>query len=78
MAFAVSAAAQPKEKHHMELVTVQLQLSDEQAWALAQLLKRLGFGDCRGLAQDDNEAWLMMVAAERLRQALAEAGVAPR
>ena len=36
----------------MEPVTVPLQLSDEQAWALAQLLKRLGFGDCRGLAQD--------------------------
>ena len=62
----------------MEQVTVQLLLSDEQAWAFAQLLKRLGFGDCRGLAQDDNEAWLMMLAAERVRRALAEVGVDPR
>lgn len=62
----------------MEQVTLQAQLSDEQAWALAQLLKRLGYTDCRGLAQDDNEAWLMMVAAERVRQALAEVGYAPR
>jgi len=62
----------------MEQVTVQVELSDEQAWALAQLLKRLGYSDCRGLAQDDNEAWLMMLAAERVRQALTEAGYAPR
>ncbi|HLP99421.1 MAG TPA: hypothetical protein VK149_13370 [Sideroxyarcus sp.] len=62
----------------MEQITVQVQLSDEQAWALAQLLKRLGYSDCRGLAQNDNEAWLMMVAAERVRQALAEVGYAPR
>jgi len=62
----------------MEQITVQVLLSDEQAWALAQLLKRLGYSDCRGLAQDDNEAWLMMVAAERVRQALAEVGYAPR
>jgi len=62
----------------MEQITVQVLLSDEQAWALAQLLKRLGYSDCRGLAIDDNEAWLMMVAAERVRQALAEVGYAPR
>ena len=62
----------------MEQITVQVPLSDEQAWALAQLLKRLGYSDCRGLALDDNEAWLMMVAAERVRQALAEVGYAPR
>lgn len=62
----------------MEQVQVQLQLPGEQAWALAQLLKRLGYTDCRGLAQDDDEAWLMMLAAERVRQALAEVGYAPR
>jgi hypothetical protein len=62
----------------MEQVQVQLLLSDEQAWALAQLLKRLGYADCRGLAQTNDEAWLMMVAAERVRQALAKVGYAPR
>jgi len=62
----------------MEQVVVQLLLSDEQAWALAQLLKRLGYADCRGLAQDDNEAWLMVLASERVRRALAEVGYAPR
>lgn len=62
----------------MEQVMLQAQLSDEQAWAFAQFLKRLGYTDCRGLAQDDNEAWLMMLAAERVRRALAEVGYAPR
>jgi hypothetical protein len=59
-------------------ITVQVELLDEAAWALAQLLKRLGYSDCRRLAEDDTQAWLMMQAVERLRQALARAGCAPR
>lgn len=62
----------------MDEITVQLQLSDKQAWALAQLLKRIGFSDCRGLAEDDEQARLMIAAAESVRAALAEAGYAPR
>jgi hypothetical protein len=55
-----------------------VRLSPAQAWALAQLVKRLGYPHCRGLAEDEDQAWLMLIGAERLRQALAEAGYAPR
>lgn len=67
-------------EHHMQdhTVTVRVELDGEQAWALAQLLKRIGFSDCRSLAQDDTEARLMIVATERVRQALAQVGIAPR
>jgi phosphoribosylformylglycinamidine (FGAM) synthase PurS component len=32
-------------------VTVHVELNDTQAWALAQMLKRLGWNDCRELAE---------------------------
>jgi len=60
------------------VITVQVELSAAQAWALAQLVKRLGYTDCRALAQNEDETWLMMLAAAALRRALAEAGYAPR
>jgi len=62
----------------MENVTLYLELSDENAWALAQLLKRLGFSDCRQLAASDDEAWQMLAAGEAVRQVLAAQGYAPR
>ena len=62
----------------MEHVTLHLELSDENAWALAQFLKRLGFSDCRELAVSEEEAWQMIRAAEAVRAALAEQGYAPR
>ena len=60
------------------LLSVHVELPQAQAWALAQLLKRLGFSDCRALAQDEAQTYLMLQAAEQLRRALAEAGCAPR
>jgi Arc/MetJ-type ribon-helix-helix transcriptional regulator len=60
----------------MERITVEL--PDELAWALAQLVKRIGFNDCRSLAVSDEEAWQMLNASEAVRKALAEAGYAPR
>ena len=60
------------------VITLHVELSAEQAWALAQLLKRIGWSDCRGLAEDEPQAHLMIAAAERLRAGLAEAGYAPR
>ena len=61
-----------------ELVTVHIELDAEQAWALAQLLKRIGWADCRSLAEDQAQTRLMIEATERVRQALAEVGYAPR
>ena len=53
-------------------------LTDEQAWNLAQFLKRAGFSDFRSNAQDEAEAYAMRDAAEIVRRALANAGYAPR
>jgi hypothetical protein len=61
-----------------ELVTVRIELDAEQAWALAQLVKRIGWADCRGLAEDQAQTRLMIEATERVRRALAEVGYAPR
>ena len=53
-------------------------LTDAQAWHLAQFLKRVGFTDFRSNAQDNDEAYAMRDAADRVRVALADAGYAPR
>lgn len=59
-------------------VTLSLELTDDQAWNLAQFLKRAGFSDFRANAQDDAEAYAMRDAADRVRVALADVGYAPR
>jgi hypothetical protein len=61
-----------------ETVAVHVDLEPEQAWALAQLLKRIGWSECRTLAEDAQQTRLMIAATERVRAALAEAGYAPR
>lgn len=60
--------------------TVQLacMLTDAEAWNLAQFLKRVGFSDFRTNAQDDDEAYAMRNAADRVAIALKEVGYAPR
>ena len=62
----------------MERITLQVELPDELAWALAQFVKRLGYSDCRQLAVSDDEARQMIQAAEAVRAALASQGYAPR
>lgn len=59
-------------------ISLTLELTDTEAWNLAQFLKRVGLSDFRSNAQDDAEAYAMRDAAERLRMALATAGYAPR
>jgi len=59
-------------------VTLAIELTDVEAWSLAQFLKRAGFSDFRNNAQNDGEAYTMRDAADRVRGALAEAGYAPR
>ena len=60
------------------MVRLTLDLPDDEALALAQFLKRVGLDDYRRLAVDVDEAWTMLEAGERVRQALADAGYAPR
>jgi hypothetical protein len=59
-------------------VAVQVRLTESEAWELAQFLKRVGFDQFYVNAQDNDEAYRMMFAAEKVRKALAEAGYSPR
>ena len=62
----------------MANVDVTVLLSETEAWDLAQFLKRVGFEQFYVNAQDPDEAYRMMFAAEKVRKALAEVGFAPR
>ena len=66
----MTRAAQP--------VRVAIELTDEQAWAFAQFLKRSTFDDYRGRAVNKEEAYAMIAACEAILRALADAGYAPR
>jgi hypothetical protein len=59
-------------------MTIEVELSDELAWAFAEFLKRAGYSDYRQLAVDEQEAYAMRDAGEKVRTALAEKGYAPR
>ena len=61
-----------------EPVKVQLELPDHQALALAQLAKRITWSDMRACAVDDDEAYVMRDAVDKLASALAAQGYAPR
>ena len=45
------------------IVTLHTELPANEAWALAQLLKRIGFSDCRALAEDEAQAYRMLHAS---------------
>ena len=53
-------------------------LSDDEAWALAQMCKRMILDDFNRLAANVDEANAMDHAAIKLRRALAEHGFNPR
>ncbi len=58
--------------------TLAVELTDAQAWHLAQFLKRVGFSEFRSNAQDEDEAYAMRDAAVCVRDALTDAEYAPR
>ncbi|MDO8729426.1 MAG: hypothetical protein Q7K26_06155 [bacterium] len=60
------------------MVTITALLSDEEAQALAQFLKRVGFSEWRQNAVDDEEAYLMRDGCDKIANALVEAGYNPR
>jgi hypothetical protein len=62
----------------MKDVTIIVTLSDEQARGFAQFLKRVCFGDYEHRAMSEEEAYTMLDAGERIRDALREQGFAPR
>jgi hypothetical protein len=59
-------------------VTITCELSDDQALALAQFVKRVGWSEFRANAVDDDEAATIRSAVDALQKALGEAGYAPR
>lgn len=59
-------------------MNTQVTLTDEQAEAFAQFLKRVGLADYRSLATTEEEAYCMLSAGEAIRKSLAEAGFSPR
>lgn len=59
------------------LLEVQLR-DDEEAWQLAQYVKRVTFSDIRARATSDDEAYVMLAGIDAIRRALAEKGFAPR
>jgi hypothetical protein len=62
----------------MKTVEITVTLTDAQAWEFAQFLKRVCFSEYRHNATSDEEAYHMRDAGGLIRQALAEAGYAPR
>lgn len=60
------------------MVKFDVELTKSEAEAFSQFLKRAGFSEYRQCAIDDDEAYLMRDAADRIRDALAEMGFAPR
>lgn len=58
--------------------TLSAELNAQEAMALAQFVKRVGFSDARSNAANESEAYLMMDAFARIQRALAEQGFAPR
>ena len=59
-------------------VKVTFELSQPEALALAQFVKRSLFQTYREFSADEEEAYLMLAAVERLRQGLADEGFSPR
>jgi hypothetical protein len=58
--------------------TITVTLTSAQAWAFAEFLKRVGLADYAALAVDQEEAYAMLEAGEAIREALRQAGYAPR
>ena len=61
-----------------DTITITVPLTDAQALAFAQFLKRVGLSDFRALATDDEEADTMQHAGNTIRRALSDIGYAPR
>ena len=62
----------------MPTVTVTTELTDSQAMALAQFVKRLTWSEMRACAVDDDATWVMKDAIQSLQKSLTDAGFSPR
>ena len=55
-------------------VKLSIELTQEEAWYLAEFLAGLGFHEVRAVARDDEDAHAKLYVAERVRSALADLG----
>ncbi len=62
----------------MSQVTITATMTEAEAYAFAQFLKRVGFSDYASNAESQQEAYIMIDAGEAIRSALAKQGFAPR
>ena len=62
----------------MTTMNLTLELTDDQAYALAQFVKRCGWTEWRQNAVDDDEAYLIRDAFDQLARALRDGGYSPR
>lgn len=60
------------------IVTVTTELTQSQALALAQFVKRLTWSEIQARAVDENETYEMGDAVNLLQKSLAETGISPR
>lgn len=58
--------------------SIVVELPDEEAQALAQFVKRVGWYEVRENAANEEEAHMMIASLNKLRRGLAEAGYCPR
>ncbi|WP_431273642.1 DUF7706 family protein [Variovorax ureilyticus] len=59
-------------------IPIDLNLPEDEAYAMAELCKRLSWRDARDLSVDDREARTMLRACDHVRIALAKAGFSVR
>lgn len=62
----------------MTAVTVTTELTESQAMALAQFVKRLSWSEMGACAVDDDETWVIKDAISALQKSLADVGYNPR
>ena len=61
-----------------QTVRFAIEMEDNEAWELAQFVKRAGWDHFRSCAENDDEAYVIRDAVVKLERTLAEAGYAPR
>jgi len=60
------------------MLILELEVTDEQAWALAQMVKRFGYTDAESLSASKPETDTMIQAVIELQKALDRVGISPR
>jgi cytochrome c len=62
----------------MKNIPIPLELTEQEALDLAQFVKRVGWQEMRQNAVDEDEAYRIREAIDKVRKALAEVGYSPR